>query len=458
MKYISTRDNSKEYSFEQVFIKGLADDGGLFVPKEVKKYNAEQIKALSNLSYQELAKEIIYPFIGDFMTVNELSDIVDKSYSVFRKDNVVDLIKLGDTKILELFHGPTLAFKDIAMQLLGNFYEHYLKKNNKNINVVVATSGDTGAAAIDAIKGKKNMNIFVLHPHEKVSLVQRKLMSTVKEKNVFNIAIEGNFDDCQNLVKSMFADKEFSKSINMSGVNSINWARIIAQAVYYFYTYFQVQDERSMNFSVPTGNFGDVYAGYLSKKMGLPINKFIVATNKNDILHRAISNGNYEAESVSETNSPSMDIQIASNFERLIYDLNNCDDDETRKIMHGIKEKGKYIISKDKMKKINEDFLSASMSEKEILDTIKEVQVKYGIILDPHSAIGFGSLNKVNLEGNNVVLATAHPCKFPEAIDKSIGIKPDLPDELKYVMGEKENYDIISNNLSKTQQYIKEKI
>ena len=373
MKYISTRDNSKEYSFEQVFIKGLADDGGLFVPKEVKKYSTEQINALSNLSYQNLAKEIIYPFIGDFMTVNELSDIVDKSYSVFRKDNVVDLIKLGDTKILELFHGPTLAFKDIAMQLLGNFYEHYLKKNNKNINVVVATSGDTGAAAIDAIKGKKNMNIFVLHPHEKVSLVQRKLMSTVKEKNVFNIAIEGNFDDCQNLVKSMFADKEFSNSINMSGVNSINWARIIAQAVYYFYTYFQVQDKRPMNFSVPTGNFGDVYAGYLSKKMGLPINKFIVATNKNDILHRAISNGNYEAESVSETNSPSMDIQIASNFERLIYDLNNCDDDETRKIMHGIKEKGKYIISKDKMKKINKDFLSASMSEKEVLDTIKEV-------------------------------------------------------------------------------------
>ena len=458
MKYISTRNNSKEFSFEEVFIKGLADDGGLFIPKSLKKYSEEELKTLSTLNYQDLAKKIIFPFIGDFMTANELSDIVDKSYSVFRKDNVVDLIKLGDTKILELFHGPTLAFKDIAMQLLGNFYEHYLKKNNKNINVVVATSGDTGAAAIDAIKGKKNMNIFVLHPHEKVSLVQRKLMSTVKEKNVFNIAIEGNFDDCQNLVKSMFADKEFSNSINMSGVNSINWARIIAQAVYYFYTYFQVQDKRPMNFSVPTGNFGDVYAGYLSKKMGLPINKFIVATNKNDILHRAISNGNYEAESVSETNSPSMDIQIASNFERLIYDLNDCDDNETRTIMHGIKENGKYIISKDKMEKINKDFLSASMSENEILDTIKEVHIKYDIILDPHSAIGFGSLNKVNLEGNNIVLATAHPCKFPEAIDKSIGIKPDLPDELKYVMGEKENYDIISNNLSKTQQYIKEKI
>jgi len=458
MKYISTRDNSKEYSFEQVFIKGLADDGGLFVPKEVKKYSEAELKALSNLTYQNLAKEIIYPFIGNFMTADELSDAVDKSYSVFRKDNAIDLIKLGDTKILELFHGPTLAFKDIAMQLLGNFYEHYLKKNNKNINVVVATSGDTGAAAIDAIKGKKNMNIFVLHPNEKVSFVQRKLMSTVKEKNVFNIAIEGNFDDCQNLVKSMFADKEFSSSINMSGVNSINWARIIAQSVYYFYTYFQVQDQRPINFSVPTGNFGDVYAGYLSKKMGLPINKFIVATNQNDILHRAISSGNYETENVSETNAPSMDIQIASNFERLIYDLSDCDDNETRKIMHGIQEKGKYIISKDKMKIINNNFLSASMTEKEVLDTIKEVHIKHGIILDPHSAIGFGALNKINIDGNNIVLATAHPCKFPDAIDKSIGIKPVLPAELKYVMDEKENYDIISNNLSKTQQYIKEKI
>ena len=458
MKYISTRDSSKEYSFEEVFIKGLADDGGLFIPKALKKYSKEELKTLSTLNYQDLAKKIIFPFIGDFMSKNELSDIVDKSYSVFRKDNAVNLIEIGDTKVLELFHGPTLAFKDIAMQLLGNLYEHYLKKNNKKINVIVATSGDTGAAAIDAIKGKKNMNIFILHPNEKVSLVQRKLMSTVKEKNVFNIAIEGNFDDCQNLVKSMFADKEFSNSINMSGVNSINWARIIAQTIYYFYTYFQVQDKRLINFSVPTGNFGDVYAGYLSKKMGLPINKFIVATNKNDILHRAISNGNYEAENVSETNSPSMDIQIASNFERLIYDLNDCDDNETRKIMNGIKKNGKYIISKDKMEKIKKDFLSASMSEKEVLDTIKEVHTKHNIILDPHSAIGFGSLNKINIDGNNIVLATAHPCKFPEVINKSIGIKPDLPAELQHVMDEKENYDIIPNNLSKTQQYIKEKI
>ena len=418
MKYISTRDNSKEYEFEEVFIKGLADDGGLFVPKKIKKYNEKDLINLSNLNYQELAKEIILPFIGSFMSKVELSDIVDKSYSGFRKTEVVDLIEIGETKVLELFHGPTLAFKDIAMQLLGNFYQFYLDKNKKSINVIVATSGDTGAAAIDAIKGKKNMNIFVLHPHNKVSLVQRKLMSTVKEKNVFNIAIEGNFDDCQNLVKSMFADKEFSNSINMSGVNSINWARIIAQTVYYFYVYFLVKEKQPVNFSVPTGNFGDVYAGYLAKKMGLPINKLIVATNQNDILHRAISNGNYKAEKVAETISPSMDIQIASNFERLIYDLNNCDDLETKKVMDDIKKNGKYEIPSDKQKKIKQDFLSARMSEDEVLNIIKEVHDKNNIILDPHSAIGYGASKKSNLKGNNVVLATAHPCKFPEAINQ----------------------------------------
>jgi threonine synthase len=458
MKYISTRNKSKEYSFEQVFIKGLADDGGLFVPKSLKIFTNDELKSLSKLSYQDLAKKIILPFIGSFMSENELSEIIKKSYSVFRKNNVVNLNKIDDTNILELFHGPTLAFKDIAMQLLGNFYEHYLLKQNKSINVIVATSGDTGAAAIDAIKGKNNMNIFVLHPHNKVSLIQRKLMSTVKEKNVFNIAIEGNFDDCQNLVKSMFTDKEFSDSINMSGVNSINWARIIAQSVYYFFTYFLLKKEGPINFSVPTGNFGDVYAGYLSKKMGLPINKLIVATNQNAILHKAISNGKYEAETVFETISPSMDIQVASNFERLIYDLNNFDDVETKNVMKGIKEKGKYIIPKEKLEKIKKDFLSESMNEDEVLDVIREVYKKHNIILDPHSAIGFGALKKINIDGNNIVLATAHPSKFPDAINRSINIKPSLPKELMYVMNEKENYDIIGNNLNKIKQYIKEKI
>ena len=458
MKYISTRNNSKEYSFEQVFIKSLADDGGLFIPKSIKKFSNEQLNSMSKLSYQDLAKKILSPFIGDFMSESELSLIIKKAYSVFRKDNTVSIIKIGNINVLELFHGPTLAFKDIAMQLLGNFYEHYLDKNNEKINIVVATSGDTGAAAIDAIKGKKNMNIFVLHPHNKISIVQRKLMTTVKYKNVFNIAIEGNFDDCQNLVKSMFSDKKFSDSIKMSGVNSINWARIIAQAVYYFYAYFLLKNEKSINFSVPTGNFGDVYAGYLSKKMGLPINKLIVATNQNDILHRAISSGNYMAEEVVETISPSMDIQIASNFERLIYDLNNQDDVETKVIMEEIKKKGKYIIPKEKLEKIKKDFLSASIKEVEVLNIIKKVYEKYEIILDPHSAIGFGALDKVELKGNTVVLATAHPCKFPGAIDKSINIKPSLPKELKYVLDEKENYDIINNNLETIKKYIKNQI
>ena len=458
MKYISTRDSSKEYSFEQVFIKGLADDGGLFIPKYLKKFSKDELYSLSKLRYQDLAKKIIFPFIGNFMSENELSNTINKSYLTFRKNDVVNLIKIGDINVLELFHGPTLAFKDIAMQLLGNFYEHYINKNNKCINIIVATSGDTGAAAIDAIKGKKNMNIFVLHPHNKVSIVQRKLMSTVKDKNVFNIAIEGNFDDCQNLVKSMFSDKEFSNLINMSGVNSINWARIIAQVVYYFYTYFLLKNEKPINFSVPTGNFGDVYAGYFSKKMGLPINKLIVATNKNDILHRAISNGRYEAETVFETISPSMDIQIASNFERLIYDLNNCNDTKTKNIMAGIKKEGKYIISEESLAKIKKNFLSESMSESEILNTIKEVYEKYKIILDPHSAIGFGVLKKIKIKENNVVLATAHPSKFPDAINRSINVKPSLPNKFKYVLDEKENYDIIPNNLEKIKQYIKSKI
>ena len=248
----------------------MADDGGLYIPKSLHKYSQKDLDSFENLKYTDLAKKIIYPFIGDFVNENDLSNIIDKSYSVFRKKNVVELNKVGDRSVLELFHGPTLAFKDVAMQLLGNFYEYYLNNKNEKINIVVATSGDTGAAAIDAIKGKKNINIFVLHPHNRISPVQRKLMTTGNEKNVFNIAINGNFDDCQNLVKAMFADKSFSNSINMSGVNSINWARIIAQSVYYFYSFFLIKDRsQPINFSVPTGNFGDVYAGYLAKKMGL---------------------------------------------------------------------------------------------------------------------------------------------------------------------------------------------
>ena len=459
MEYISTRNSSKTFNFKEVFIKGLADDGGLFIPKSLNKFSEAEIDSFKKLSYQDLAKNIIFSFIGDFMSENDLSRIIDKSYSVFREKNVVKLIKVGDRSVLELFHGPTLAFKDVAMQLLGNFYEYYLNNENEKINIVVATSGDTGAAAIDAIKGKKNVNIFVLHPHNRVSSVQRKLMTTGKEQNVINIAINGNFDDCQNLVKSMFADKIFSNEIRMSGVNSINWARIIAQSVYYFYSYFLIEDkDRPLNFSVPTGNFGDVYAGYLAKKMGLPINKLVVATNQNDILHRAISKGSYEVEKVTETISPSMDIQIASNFERLIYDLNDCDDAQTINAMNDIREKGKYTIDQERLNKINTDFLSSKMSEEEVLETIKKVYDKFDIVLDPHSAIGYGAFDKVNISGNNIVLATAHPCKFPDAIKNAINLKAELPKELMYILSEKENFDIIDNNIDKVKQHIKERI
>tara|TARA_B100000927_G_scaffold199157_1_gene161078 strand:- start:1129 stop:2505 length:1377 start_codon:yes stop_codon:yes gene_type:complete len=457
MKYISTRDNNLEFSFEQVFLKGLADDGGLFIPVNIQPFSKEELDRFKKLDYTDLATEIIHPFLGSFITKESLKSLINKSYSTFREKDVVKLRKVGDLEILELFHGPTLAFKDVAMQFIGNLYEHYLEKNNSEINIVVATSGDTGAAAIDAIKNKKNLNIFVLHPNNKISSVQRQIMTTGPAKNVFNIAIEGNFDDCQNIVKSMFADLQFSKSINMSGVNSINWARIIAQAVYYFYSYFKINSSDKISFSVPTGNFGDVYAGYLAKKMGLPIDKLIVATNTNDILHRAISKGDYIAKKVSETISPSMDIQIASNFERLIYDISDKNSEITKEIMNKIKV-NKYKINEKDLIKINKDFVSECINEEETLSTIKKIYNEYNLVVDPHTAIGVGALRKLNIKSRSIVLATAHPCKFPLAIEKAINKTEPLPDELNYILNEKEHYEILDNNVDKIKNYVKEKI
>ncbi len=455
MRYVSTRDNSKEYSFEDVFIKGLADDGGLYIPKLLKKYSTEELSEFKNLSYNELSTEIINQFSSDFISKDELSSLVSKSYSTFREKDVVKISSVGELKLLELFHGPTLAFKDIAMQFIGNLYEYYLSKNNKKINIVVATSGDTGAAAIDAIKGKSNLNIFVLHPNNRISSVQRKLMTTVDEKNVFNIAIDGNFDDCQNIVKQMFSDLEFSKSINMSGVNSINWVRIIAQTVYYFYSYFKL-DKETISFSVPTGNFGDVFAGYLSKKMGLPIDKLIVATNENDILHRAISKGDYVSKEVKETLSPSMDIQLASNFERLIYYTNNSDSEITSDIMKKIKQNS-YQIEKNNLDIIQKDFLSESCNEQETLDIIKKNYQENNIILDPHTAVGVGAAKKLSFNGC-VVLSTAHPCKFPDATKNAINKHEKLPEKLQHVLDKEENFQVLKNNIEEVKKFIKTKI
>ena len=451
MNYISTRNNSKKVSFEHVFLKGLSEEGGLFIPEKLKKFNYNELNELSNLDYRNLAFNIIKLFTGDFINNLDLINLINKSYANFRDGNVVKINKINNNYLLELYHGPTLAFKDIAMQLIGNFYEYYLEKKSKKINIIVATSGDTGAAAIDAIKGKKNINIFVLHPHNKISSVQRKLMTTSDENNVFNLAINGNFDDCQNLVKLMFSDISFANSINMSGVNSINWARIVAQTVYYFYSYFQIGKQK-ISFSVPTGNFGDVYAGYVAKQMGLPIGKFIVATNQNDILHRAISNGDYRFNKVEETISPSMDIQVASNFERLLYDLYDQNSEKVKNIMKRIKDNS-FKIENDILKNLQNDFTSERLSETEIINTIKSHYEKNKIIIDPHTAIGIGAVEKLNLS-DVVILATAHPCKFPVAIDRAISKTEKLPESLEYVYDKEEKFEVISNDLGKVKNYI----
>ena len=428
MKYISTRSSSESLTFESVFIKGLADDGGLFLPEKDYKFDEKDLSKLQGMSYYELATEIVHKFTGDFIEKDNLYDLVKKSYSSFRSEEVVKLRKVGNFNILELFHGPTLAFKDIAMQLIGNFYEYYLSKNENFINIIVATSGDTGAAAIDAIKRKKNLNIFVLHPHNRISSVQRRIMCTVKEKNVFNIAIKGNFDDCQNLVKSMFVDQSF----------------------------FSLKSKK-LNFSVPTGNFGDIYAGYLAKKMGLPIDKLIVATNQNDILHRAISKGDYTSKKVSETFSPSMDIQLASNFERLIFEIQGCNSDKTKNIMAKVKENN-YKLDETSLNKINKDFLSEKLSEDETINEIKEVFKNHNIVLDPHTAIGYGVAKKLKQDNSCIILSTAHPSKFPEAIKNALGKNEELPPELRNVLKEKEKFEILENSLDQVKNYILKKI
>ena len=345
------------------------------------------------------------------------------------------------------------------MQVIGNMYEKILEENNLKINIVVATSGDTGAAAIEAIKDRKNMKIFVLHPENKISEIQRKFMTTVDSNNVFNIALSGNFDDCQKFVKQMFEDKKFRNSINMSGVNSINWARIVFQIVYYFFCYFQIiKNNEKINFSVPTGNFGDIYSGYIAKRMGLPINKLIIATNKNDILKRVISTGHYKPLKVEHTVSPSMDIQVASNFERLVFDVNANDSLKTSKLMSDLINQGEFELRKEELNKIKENFCSESLSEKETKLVINEMYKKQGIFIDPHTAVGLGVAKKILLDGKTVVLATAHPSKFSDVIFEVTGAKPELPGNMKKKLFEKERYEKLPKDLKTVQNYIIDKV
>jgi threonine synthase len=459
MEYISTRNKNKIFSFKDVFLKGLAPDGGLFIPKKIPQYDVEEFKNLKKLSYNELAAKIILEFCNEEFSKKEILDLVENSYKKFRVNNAVDIKKIGIINLLELFHGPTLAFKDIAMQVIGNMYEKILKKNNLKINIVVATSGDTGAAAINAIKDRKNIKIFVLHPENRITEVQRKLMTTVQSKNVFNIALDSDFDECQKFVKSMFADKDFSKAINMSGVNSINWVRIAAQVVYYFFSYFKVaKDGEKINFSVPTGNFGDIYAGYIAKKMGLPINKLIIATNNNDILKRVVNTGVYKPLKVKQTISPSMDIQVASNFERLLFDVYSSDSKKILEKMNSLKEKGEFEIEKKYLEEINKVFCSESLSEEETRQVINKTYKDQGILIDPHTAVAIGVTKKMPIDGKVIVLATAHPAKFFDVVMKETNIKPELPDNLKYVLNDKENYMQLPKDLKKVKEYILENI
>ena len=459
MEYISTRNTQKTFSFKDVFLKGLAPDGGLFVPKKIPLYTYKELEKLRNLSYNELATKIILKFCDDEFSEKEVKDLIINSYKNFRVDDVVVIKKLGNLNLLELFHGPTLAFKDIAMQVIGNMYEKILKKNNLKVNIVVATSGDTGAAAISAIKDRENVKIFVLHPDNKISEVQRKFMTTVNSSNVFNIALEGNFDECQKFIKLMFADKNFSNSINMTAVNSINWSRIVIQIVYYFFSYFKIaRKNEKINYSVPTGNFGDIYAGYIAKKMGLPINKLIIATNSNDILKRVVNTGIYKPSKVYHTVSPSMDIQIASNFERLIFNVCSCNSEKTIKLMKDLHERGEFSIENDELKKIKEDFYSESLSEEETKSVIKDIYNKQKILIDPHTAVAIGVVNKIPLEGNNIVLATAHPSKFSDTVMEATNIKPDLPENLKNILTGKEKYEKLPKDLKKIQNYILERV
>ncbi len=459
MEYISTRNTQKPFSFKDVFLKGLAPDGGLFVPKTVPLYTFQELKNLRNLSYNELAAKIIAKFCSDEFSENEIKNLVNNSYKDFRVKDVVVIKKLGTLNLLELFYGPTLAFKDIAMQVIGNMYEKILEKNNLKVNVVVATSGDTGAAAISAIKDRKNMKIFVLHPDKKISEIQRKFMTTVNSNNVFNIALAGNFDDCQKLVKSMFADKDFSSSINMSGVNSINWSRIVVQIVYYFFSYFKIAKEgEKINFSVPTGNFGDIYAGYIAKKMGLPINKLIIATNKNDILKRVVNTGIYKPKQVEHTVSPSMDIQVASNFERLIFDICSCNSIRTSKLMNDLNERGEFKLEKEELNKILESFSSESLSDNETKLIINEIYNNQKMFIDPHTAVGIGVTKKISLKGNTIILSTAHPSKFSNVIMRETNAKPELPENLENVLTKKEKYEKLSKDLKNIQNYILKRI
>ena len=442
-------------SFSEVTLEGLAPDGGLYLPLSIPKFSELEINKLSDLSYVNLCAKIISYYTDEYFTEDDIKTMAFESYKNFDTDDVAPLNYLDNNKyILELFHGPTLAFKDFALQLLSKVFESIIERDQTNINIIGATSGDTGSAAIEAFKNNKNTNIFILHPKNKVSEFQRRQMTTVSSSNVYNIAIEGNFDDCQALVKSLLVDKEFKNKYKLSSINSINWCRVLAQVIYYFYAAFKLKNHSNIiNFSVPTGNFGDAYAGYIAKKMGLPIGKIIIATNSNDILARFFQTGEYRTADVVPTLSPSMDIQVASNFERLLFDVKGCNSDVTKQLMSKIKN-NTYKIDNVDLGKIKKNFISEMLDENETIKMIKDINDEFQIVIDPHTAVGIGAVKKLGIEKNCVVLSTAHPCKFPKAIEDAISKAENLPESLRYINDRTEKFEVLANNIKKVKDYV----
>ena len=457
MKYISTRGEAPALNFEEVLLAGLASDGGLYVPEVLPTFSKEEIASWAGLPYNELAYKIIKPFVDDCVADVDLKQMIDDTYAGFNHSAVAPLKELGTNEwVLELFHGPTLAFKDFALQLLGRLMDYALTKRQERLVILGATSGDTGSAAIEGCRHSEHLDIFILHPYNRVSEVQRKQMTSIIEDNVFNVALEGNFDDCQQMVKDSFADQSFLGGRKLGAVNSINWARIMSQIVYYFSASLAVGGpHREVAFSVPTGNFGDIFAGYLAKQMGLPISQLVVATNKNDILHRVISGNDMSKGELVHTLSPSMDIMVSSNFERLLFDVYGRDGAEISALMDKFKTEP-VQLDEARWTKVRELFDSFACDDEATCDVIAKVADETGYLLDPHTAIGVAAGRECNRDASvpMIVLSTAHPVKFPEAVLKAGLESPQLPPHMADLFEREEQFTVLPNELSQVQQFV----
>jgi threonine synthase len=453
MKYRSTRGKVSPIGFIDMFLMGLSDDGGLIVPEKIPTVSPEQLEGWSKLSYEDLMFEIFSLYANDEIPEEDLRTLIHDSYAGFTSPEVLPLTALNDSLyVLELFHGPTFAFKDVALQFMGNLYAYVAKKQNKIINILGATSGDTGASAISSVRGKEGIQICILYPNGKVSRVQELQMTTVQDDNVLNLSVDGNFDDCQHMIKELFADIPFKTKYHLRAINSINFVRILAQTVYYFYAYLQLPQqakESGVSFSIPTGNFGNIFSGYLAKRMGVPINQLILATNENNILERFVKEGVYKPEGFRSTHSPSMDIQIASNFERYLYYFSGEDANAVTARMEKFKAEGQLIFTEEELARIQQDLTAYSVGNAQCLETIQAYQERYGYLLDPHSACGIaayeGTANKEN--GTFISLATAHPAKFDEAI-RLIGIDQKFPERIQELFDKPQRQVVVDNAIA----------